>query len=258
MLALTEAEGKSMASEWRAIKSSHSAASVADMEKEIRMNGYGAILTTKEGDSLVDIAREKIMKTPGVSEAEMLSVLCYTGTDVQGDLRLAMLQGDLQRWPVVSATLDSAIQKLSSVQAPVQKWDILYHGLHNVTLPDLKEYLVRSPLGEDFVEHFELTMPAPLSTSRAWKVARNFACGVTVESSQRTNKGMILRIHNPSSKHGASMRADVSEISKFNKENEVVFRPFKQFQLSTAEPTSMQFHTKDGRWVDIDVIDCYL
>lgn len=259
MLALTEAEGKSLASEWRTIKSSHSAASVDDIVKEIRMNGYGASLTTEKGLSLIDVAREELKKTPGVSEAEMLSVLCYTGTKVEGDLRLSMLKGNLQRWPVVSATLDSAIQKLSSMQEPVDKYEILYHGLHNITLSDLKKYLVRSPLGDGLVEHFELAMPAPLSTTRSKKVAIDFATGMggTVDPSQLTDKGMILRIHNPSSKHGASMRADVSPISHYKGEKEVVIRPFKQFQLST-ETTWTQYNCKDGRWVDIDVIDCYL
>ena len=63
--------------------------------KEVKSNGHAAVLELPEGGRLTDAAREKV-KDPsnkGLNEAEILSILIYTGTKIQRKFRRHMIDG---------------------------------------------------------------------------------------------------------------------------------------------------------------------
>lgn len=43
---------------------------------------------------------------------EMLSIILYTGTDVYRDLRINEIEGNYDKWKIMSTTLESALKYL--------------------------------------------------------------------------------------------------------------------------------------------------
>jgi len=201
-----------------------------NMLMEIKRNGYERCLTKPDGGSLVDVARGK-MKDPFFKKnrttvAHILSLLIYTGTDMQGDIRLylrSITDGDNinKKWYFTASVICQAIYHLRE-QPP----KILFHGLNGVTAKD-KQLI--------WYDNF-------ISFSESNEVATIFAKGQggTVKHKDKMELGTVLildttrlRLWNKSLINGSIFFANMQRISKFVAEREWLCfpDPFFTWQL---------------------------
>ena len=81
--------------------------------QEVKSNGLATVLELPDGGRLTDVAREKVNdpSNKGLNEAEILSILIYTGTKIQRKFRRHMIDGAakyalaLPAWPNLCALL---------------------------------------------------------------------------------------------------------------------------------------------------------
>merc|ERR1711884_731885 len=98
------------------------------MIEEVKRNGYDWVLITPGGGSLLEVARSKrahprfqeivqLNKTD-VRDEELLALILYTGTDVQGDVRKWL------RTPIDSGSLQQMLQVVTS-----GRWSWTVHNI---------------------------------------------------------------------------------------------------------------------------------
>jgi hypothetical protein len=242
---------------------------VSDFEAELATNGFGSCLKIPSHPltsfaNLGDVALRKLVherhrQLPNpLSYAEMLAVLCYTGTDAQMDLRRSMLEGKaLESWPFFSRLMRVAIAKLSRDPTP-RRPKTVYHGLRNVSFRDV----IR--METTFASSFcGCVYPALVSTSCQRGVSLAMAAA-GVSSKIGAKRGMLLKINLQMSTTD-EICADVSWISKFPSEDEVVIAPFGLLLLENtrfdASDTEKEKSRKiemgvkeDVKWVEEDIL----
>eukprot|EP01044_Picomonas_judraskeda_P006392 COSAG03_NODE_635_length_6601_cov_165.858197_2_plen_217_part_00 len=130
---------------------SSDAAQLDKLEEEVCANGFARVLNTGVAATprLRDVAAQKKpcpqnQRPDGRgaiwNNAEILSILLYTGTDVQGPFRNDMMV-DAGRWPVLAATIERALKKQNEAGTTVKGnyftcAHVVYHGLHGVNVKD--------------------------------------------------------------------------------------------------------------------------
>ena len=205
---------------------------------EVKKNGYAAVLNPKlpGGETLIDIARQKVddPSNHGLNEAEILSILIYTGTKIQGTFRKHMIGASKKAlaWPYLCALLYIAIRKQGMPDADE---DLnVYHGLHNVTL---------APIADKFDEGSQelvISSSTFISASRDKEVAAKFASGEggTTRGAPKSH-GLLLKMRLTKQRHPAC--ADVAWLSKFPDEKEVLISPWQRHEVTwkTAKPADL-------------------
>lgn len=218
---------------------------LSELVHEIRKNGYEEVLTTRDGERLVDIAARKrgieryaqiVEKNKGLrcqigggdevcagplTDAELLVTLLYTGTAIQGDLRKWIRNDDeffTSRWVCTVRTLKLAVWKLQETPP-----DMCYHGLNGVLARQRKQFQYLNVL----------------SLSMEFSIAKNFAqgCGGTV--SDPSHVATVLCVNTKSFHEQEESRfrrigippkswyfADMRWLSKFPSEKEWIMVPF--------------------------------
>ena len=156
---------------------------LSELVREVKRNGQEKVLTTREGENLVEIAERNVdneQNRKGLNKAEILALLIYTGTKVQHKFRRDMMgeskktgTAEERTWPYLCALLYIAILKQGM---PDDDKDlIVWHGLHNVWLP---------PIANKFDEGSQellISWSTFISASRDKQVAERFASGVGVK-----------------------------------------------------------------------------
>lgn len=178
---------------------------------EVKKNGFGNDLMLTNGASLLTIVDEKLkhkrhtdMGSP-LNKALMLSIVLYTGCDCNYDLCSSQRNGDYKKWAVFDYCLKKAIKTLAENE--YGKYAV-YTGVGNAMI-DFKKLQANKVGGVYSINGWLSTF-----TSTSWdkKVAQQF-CGPN---------GMIMGLESKYRKYGC----DVSWISKFPNEKEVLFASF--------------------------------
>jgi len=222
------------------VHSDDEAVQVCALEEEVRTNGLGRVLKYmtrtsggREREQLLqDVAKRLSLKKENQSPAanagqqimntaEILSVLLYTGTDVQGVARQDMMRGG-NSWPVFAATLERALKKQRMAGTIVKQnhFDhdlILYHGLHAVNVKDFEKIVA-----DDGTFSLTFSLGTFVSATYNRDTALAFACGAggTGRLAEEHHKGLMLELCFKGGRWPAC--ADVAWISKFNEEEVVV------------------------------------
>lgn len=172
---------------------------------EVKQNGFESDLSTKDGESIMKIVNEK-MKHPQhkalgypLNKAKMLSIVLYTGCECNWYLSEATRTGEWDKWPVFERILSGAIRRLSYREYGEYPVYCGIKGVMDFGLSDGKSKVV--------------TLRTFTSTSWDIEQAKDY-CG---------GKGMILGFTSEVRRFGAN----VSWISKFGFEKEVLFPPMK-------------------------------
>ena len=209
------------------------------LEGEVRRNGYGYCLKIKEPmqsiTTLRQIAEEKLqhprhreLGSP-LNLEEMLAVLLYTGTDCYADLRCSERDGDYRKWCRFASVLDIAVYNLAVVAAAncIELPPTLYHGLGHVYAQDLPEVCLG---GAHDTVYCALGFSSPTFMSTSWdrKVATDFI--LMNGSTEHSVNGLLLQM---AGRKAAQIGADVSWISKFPEECEVLLGRFAYFSSDT-------------------------
>lgn len=259
LLALHDAEAQQETRLWDELTIKHARATMDQIKDEIHRNGMERVLNN---GALCDIAAKKVdiyhQKFPGAPKAraavpfsmatlvdedvdatDTMALLCYTATDIQGDLRWCMLQKNYTKWPLLSVKIRIAVAKLGRHATELGTGPVMYHGLHGIQLGDMQKYMVEHTIGDLVLQECSITYPAPVSCSRSREVAIKFACGLGGTAPPKFKYGILLEVVNPKLGWQSHMRADVHTfISKFPYEEEVVFAPFKMFHVPSQTPKS--------------------
>jgi len=211
-------------------------------------NGFGSVLRIPQSaetryETLIDVAQEKVNHPKNnyynLDLAMILAILIYTGTEVQGEFRNDMVKpGFTAKWKHLAQAIYVAVRQKNRIPRPWQlqveylrKYEPLtdattvYHGLHNVHLNNLQFIQ-----GEDWVSD-SFFIAAPISTSLNVAVAVQFACGDEETCENNGSLGILLEI-SLEGEHGVDAAGmDVSWISKFSSEEEVLLSPYTCFGL---------------------------
>jgi len=166
--------------------------------------------------------RHRRLGTP-LDVDEMLSILLYTGTKIIDDFRASTLRGDFHRWQKMRDTINRAIRKLHDAEMeenPEKNKTPVYAGFRDVIVDaDRLDALFRaSSRVKELCEGYEkpqifLPYNDVLSSSIQKEVAESPRfCG---------EKGFMFVIE----RHSTAICADVSWISKFPDEKEILFAP---------------------------------
>jgi hypothetical protein len=109
----------------------------------------------------------------------------------------------------------------------------VYHGLHNVSIRDLEPFIARSKhwRGDECTLHLSFNTFVSLSASRT--ISLEFAAGEGGTASETADQGLLIEAKvEPDYRDTLPMFADVSWISKFPIEEELLLSPFCVFTLS--------------------------
>lgn len=221
-------------------------AQLAQLEDEVRRNGFAKVLTHKnqagEEGHLRDVAAQKHALpenrppsspaggTPRseaaphiLNRAEILAVILYTGSDIQGRMRQDMMAAGGSKWPVFSATLERALKKQRVAGTTVKRNHfecdlVLYHGLHGVNVGDF-ERLIEG----DGTFAMTFSIGTVVSASYNRDISMFFACGAGGTAQLEHHKGLLLEMTCRAGRWPAC--ADVAWMSKFPHEEEVVIAP---------------------------------
>ena len=264
MVASSSVESERLAKGWKRLHEEHGTVTVADIVGELTRNGRADCL---RGGELIKVAEAKAREAPmhrvrgsprveNVTTADMLAVICYTGTAMQSDLRQRMLEGRFSVWPKMSSALHTAIHKLGVAFTAITPREKLYHGLHGIRVPDFGKFGHSAAIGDFILDFDELAFTAPTSTSRSKQRAVDFACGDGGTAAPTATYGVLLQITITRPDWQARSRADVSWISKFQYEREVLVAPFKQLHVA-GRTTKRETRKRDGATVTLEVLDCY-
>eukprot|EP01083_Nonionella_stella_P051332 136252_1 len=197
--------------------------------EEVISNGYRYDLCTECGandnckhsdfsllrivDEKLNHPRHKAMMDKPLRRDHMLSLILYTGCDCNYDLCKSQRMGDYKKWKVFDCCLWDAIQRLSSRE---NGSFTVYSGLNGVHLPS-KE-----------TQGYFVTY---VSTSWRKEVATSFMDG----------NGMVVQIDKKFKYNYMNYCCDVSWISKFEDEAEILFARSrwmcygKPFRLSVVD-----------------------
>jgi hypothetical protein len=138
-------------------------AQLTSLEDEVRRNGFEHVLVTvtASGEKLAlrDVAAEKAAhpqnrppnwtpQSPAaliLNQAELLAIMLYTGSEIQGGLRQDMMASG-GRWPILATTIERALKKQRQAGTTVKRnhFDhdlVLYHGLHGVNVLDFDKLI---------------------------------------------------------------------------------------------------------------------
>lgn len=199
------------------------------LEDEITANGFGDVLSYFEGGTkrrLRDKAAELLSHPRNThNQAEILALLLYTGSRVQGVFRSEMM-ACIQRWPHFYRLLRKAIESGHNLE----NVEYLYHGLHNVTAANLDDWVHFTESTSKWQVYFYL--PAVTSASLDRDVALRFAVGLGGTKTKSSQYGCLLKLRAKCSRGswtsggGNFPGVDVSWLSKFHSEREVVLVPF--------------------------------
>ncbi|CAE8710393.1 unnamed protein product [Polarella glacialis] len=200
---------------------------------EVVNNGFESVFTCPDGRSLRDIAAEKmdhpihVMIGTPLRQCHIMAVLLYTGTDCQTDLHQCHRMGNFRKWPVFRAMLNTAIRILQPSEAQVPQNsipDFVYAGFHSV-----------SPMAESEFEYCDFLSTA---ARRAVAETRRFL----------GSQGTLFKI-----RRGNAISADVSWISKFPHEEEILFSPLYVTKESQEHGSYLDF---DGNRFTCTVLTC--
>lgn len=201
---------------------------IDQLELEVASNGFAHVLTPTSGDFAhlrdVALAKERMPENNGINQADILAILIYTGTDVQGEFRMDMLR-DGTAWPMLCSVMTRGLRTqakgalIDHDSGEATPSEGLFHGLHGIAIKDFTQF-IQSDQGN----HIAITIPAVVSASRNRSTAIAFACGKGGTADALHKHGLLLEItcHN-------EVAADVSWISKFPGEEETCFAPFQTF-----------------------------
>ena len=169
---------------------------------EVRKNGFASDLVLENGSSILGIVNKKIkhprhfaMGSP-LSDVGMLALVLYTGCDCNYDLCKSQRSGDYQKWKYFDRFLGQAIKTLS--------------------YRERGSFAVFTALDKVMLENEEIEcgwFPTYVSTSWLEPVAMDFV----------RNTGMLIEIDQEFKRHENVFCCDVSWISKFEDEAEVLF-----------------------------------
>jgi hypothetical protein len=192
------------------------------------------------------------VRVPQPVTAMILAVMLYTGTRLQGAFRretMARVPGwrflytclalfnrhMLDRTHLRKETPRSERPALKKIPAPLSMKEdfFVYHGLHNVSIRDLEPFIARSKQwrGDERTLHLSFSTFVSLSASRA--ISLEFAAGEGGAASETADQGLLIEAKvEPDYRDTLPMFADVSWISKFPIEEELLLSPFCVFTLS--------------------------
>lgn len=238
------------------------------LEAEVRGNKFGRVLTTPEGEQLRAIAERKqadrSTNPRELNAAEILAILLYTGTAVQGYFRKNMREADQGRpgtWPVLAKILQRAIcrqglyEQHSPKAAPAHPPPVavVYHGLHNLQINTTLNFLqhdapkksdaTRTPVQKaetiaKVMHRLCFTIKTAVSASRSKDVALQFAAGIGGTVSQAAHSDCAILLEITCRSHGGwPAAADVACFSKFRSEQEVLLCPWQNFYPSLGNAT---------------------
>ncbi|CAE7468067.1 unnamed protein product [Symbiodinium natans] len=222
------------------LREAASVAATRSLWEEVKVNGYARVLevsghpSAKTLDDIVALKlsseRHKELGEP-LNHEEMLSILLYTGCDCYGDLRRAERDRDFKKWARFACVLDLAIYNLAMAAAAkgVGLTPKVYHGLGNVALMHLPiDKVEYGDLGSIWAVQF--TTPTFMSTSWNRSVAEGF---IDMNSSEGSGlRGLLIEMEG---EEASLVGADVSWISKFPHECEVLLGRFTTFTSQTVE-----------------------
>jgi hypothetical protein len=159
--------------------------------------------------------------------ADILSLILYTGTDVQGDFRGDMLS-KTGRWKWLTYAISRAIRRGMGALDPRSRPEIpvVYHGLHNVTIHDLEAWVEFA--GNEGGWGCILPMPVVMSTSTDRETSVRFAAGAGGTASPSSTRGLLLECR---CRANDVVACDVSWVSKFQNEEEIAVAPFQNFHV---------------------------
>ena len=178
--------------------------------EEVKRNGFESDLVTKEGECIMKIVNEKMHhpqhKALGcpLNKAQMLSIILYTGCECNRYLSEADRAGEWDKWPVFGRILTEAVTRLryrEYGEYPV------YCGLRGVMDFGLED-------GNSTLVHLRSF------TSTSWDIAQAIDY---CKGDGKEPEGMILGFTSEIRRFGAN----VSWISKFGDEKEILFMPMK-------------------------------
>eukprot|EP01043_Picozoa_sp_COSAG02_P010029 COSAG02_NODE_346_length_24113_cov_13.213001_19_plen_740_part_00 len=236
---------------------SSDAAQLDKLEEEVCANGFEKVLNTGMATTprLRDVAAQKNplpenQRPDGRgaiwNNAEILSILLYTSSDVQGPFRSDMMVG-AGRWPVLAATIERALKKQNEAGTTVKENHfacdhVVYHGLHGVNVKDFA-----SLVENDGTFAMTFSIGTVVSASYSRDVSLLFAAGAGGTAAPDHSKGLLLEIcclahHWPAS-------ADVEWCSKFPHEKELIIAPWQHFDPrvgNTGAGAAMTPRSKDG------------
>ena len=142
--------------------------------------------------------------------------------------------GSIGKWPVYCATLSRAIRKLPQIADDVglqyNEVETIYHGLANVRFAELCQFV--NP--DDFSCSFSI--PTFVSCSTNPVVSRTFALHAGLSghaAAGTTTDALLFKIQ--ITKNQVPVAADVSWISKFPQEKEIIVAPYQVFKLATVK-----------------------
>lgn len=161
----------------------------------------------------------KMLKIRAITDVELFSLLIYTGTKAQGEIRRAMRmnpddRAEAESWKWTIAAIRHAVIKLAETPPAV-----LYHGLNGVKVTDESSVGVHD-IGTG--AYWNL-----VSGSMSERVAKDFASGNGGTVRSRSSLGTVLRFRFQSDDESlqAVACADLRWISKFPYEEEWLMVP---------------------------------
>ena len=237
---------------------SSDAAQLDKLEEEVCANGFARVLKTgmTATPRLRDIAAQKKplpenQRPDGRgaiwNDAEILSILLYTGSDVQGPFRSDMMAGGA-RWPVLTATIERALKKQNEAGTIVKgnhfaSDHVVYHGLHGVNVKDFA-----SLVENDGTFAMTFSIGTVVSASYSRDVSLLFAAGAGGTAAPNHSKGLLLEICCRADHWPAS--ADVEWCSKFPHEKELIIAPWQHFDPrfgNAGAGSAMTPRSRDGK-----------
>jgi hypothetical protein len=208
-----------------------------NLEAEVRANGLERVLDTGIAATprLRDIAARKLLLPENQrpdghgaiwNGAEVLSILLYTGSDVQGVFRQDMMASG-SHWPVLAAAIERALKKQRAAGTIVKdnhfaSDHIVYHGLHGVNVKSFESFIE-----DDGAYGMTFSIGTVVSASYNRDMALLFAAGCGGTAPPVHSKGLLLEIYCRAGHWPAS--ADVEWCSKFPHEKEVIIAPWQHF-----------------------------
>eukprot|EP00930_Biecheleria_cincta_P053809 TRINITY_DN3952_c0_g1_i1.p1 TRINITY_DN3952_c0_g1~~TRINITY_DN3952_c0_g1_i1.p1 ORF type:complete len:483 (+),score=64.24 TRINITY_DN3952_c0_g1_i1:157-1605(+) len=229
--------------------------------EEVRRNGYQQVFTCQGGlggpISLDEVVQQKMahprhaeLGSP-LNNEEMLSFLLYSGTDCYADLRSSERAGNYTKWARFAAVLDVAIYNLAlaAFSKGMDLPPMLYHGLGSVVAETVSLPIVIDGGGHDNT-CYETLFVYPTFVSTTWNraVAVDFL-NMNSDAEATALKGMLMNVS--SQCESPIMGADISWISKFPQECEVLLSRFSRFQGPTFYicdgDEDQDVHTTRGR-----------